>query len=171
MKVKRKAGRKSTSIYIDGVKLKELLKERDMRQQDLAESIIVMGQKGVSLSTINRAINHNSMETSVLIAVADYFGISPDYLTGDKKIIEMPKSNFIREAWGIAGINEAVLHDINKGKLSDYKYKQISLFQEWINSISDNYQLSDFDKQTAIKIYSIIEEYATDTFQQFSKKK
>lgn len=88
MQVEKKAGRKSSSITIIGSRLKDVLKKKNLRQQDLANSIVVNDIKGVSLSTINRAINNNRMEISILYAVFDFLGVGIEYLIGAENMTD-----------------------------------------------------------------------------------
>ena len=58
-------------------KLKELRLKKKISQLTLAEAV------GVSQQSVNKYENHKSEpEISVLIAMADYFGVTVDYLIG-----------------------------------------------------------------------------------------
>ena len=68
---------KSSGIELLGPRIKEWRQDRNLSQQQLAEKI---GVKSNSVSRYESGVARPSID--VLIALADFFGVSTDYLLG-----------------------------------------------------------------------------------------
>lgn len=102
--------------------LKKLRLEAGTTQQQLADYIMVSQQ------SVNKYENHDvEPDIDILIKIADYFGVSVDYLVGRTEIREMPKDCCM----SFDDINERVIVELVRKLTKKQKEALIDLIKNF----------------------------------------
>ena len=72
---KKKAGRRNTSVSIEGNRIKEILKDKGINIKQLSESI------GYARSGVSTSINSNKMDADMLDAIGKYLDVAPCFIS------------------------------------------------------------------------------------------
>jgi len=109
-----------------GDRIKALREERGIRQIDLAEAI------GVSLSAVSGyELNTRTPRIDILTKIADYFGVTPNYLLGEDENLSQLEAEFPE------GIR--VLRRANKEMTEEQKKRLV----KYIDYMLDNKMFGD----------------------------
>lgn len=96
-----------------GEKLKALLKERDMTQEELAE------QLDVSRQAVGKWVNdRGTPEVNKLIQISNLFGVSLDYLLKEDSSLQAPLNDSVESGYYVSGeMLEGYLSDRRRGRM------------------------------------------------------
>ena len=72
---KKKAGRRNTSVAIEGNRIKEILKDKGINIKQLSESV------GYARSGVSTSINSNKMDADMLDAIGKYLDVAPCFIS------------------------------------------------------------------------------------------